>query len=122
MNSCVLELSALRAEVFHAAMRVKYESGRMADAARDAERLVDECQSMALEVEAVSSGSPPVLDYVINKLVLARICPRASSPIEEAEALRDRLRECGAAMGLLVDFDRDLMVDGLVTIMNGSEL
>ncbi len=122
MNSVFSDLSALRAEVFHAALRVKYNSGRMGDAARDAQRLVGECQRMALEVEALPCGSSPEEDYLVNKQLLVRLCPRGSSPEAQANALRERLRERGAAMGLLVDFDRDLMVDGLVTIMNGSEL
>ncbi len=122
MNSCVSDLSALRAEVFHAAMRVKYDPDRVADAGCDADLLLGEWKSMALEVEALPCGSSSGLDYLINKQLLVRLCPRGSSPEEQADALRERLEELGAAMGLLVDFERDLMVDGLVTIMNGSEL
>ncbi len=122
MTSCAENLSTLRADVFHAAMRVKYNPARLADAGGVDALLLGEWRCMALEVEAVPCGSSPGVDYLINQLVLVRLCPQAASPTQEADALRARLRERGAAMGILVDFSRDLMVDDVVTIMNGSEL
>ncbi len=121
MDSCVSDLSSLRAEVFLAALRVKYSPIRLADEACVGALLVGEWQRMALQVEALPCGASPGVDYLVNKTLVVRLCPWGSLP-EEANALRARLEELGAAMGLLVDFSRDLMVDGLVTIMNGSEL
>ncbi len=64
MNSVFSDLTALRAEVFHAAMRVKYNPGRLADTGCEDALLLGECQRMALEVEALPCGASPGVDYL----------------------------------------------------------
>ena len=57
-------------------------------------------------------GEPSSRDWLVNQEVLVRLSPREKSQDEQEAGLRRRLGD----LGLPVDFEKDLMVDGLVPV------
>lgn len=108
-------LSLLRMAVFRAALRTKNNFHNGEDAEARWALLARELEGMGLEVR--KSGAR---EMELAGLVLARSGAGMAGETEK-DALREALEKRELAMGMLVDFGRDLLVDGLVTIMNGSE-
>ena len=112
MKECVERgrLSNLRVAVFQAALRTKNYFRNGEDANVGWARLVRELEGMGLEVRKTGAR-----EMELAGLMLARLAEGMAGEVEKA-ALREALVARGLAMGVLVDFERDLMMDGLVVV------
>lgn len=117
MKECVERgrLSHLRMAVFQAALRTKDNFRHGADGNARWAWLAEELEGMGLGVRTTG-----VREMELAGLMLARLVEGMAGEMEK-EALREALVARGLAMGVLVDFERDLMMDGLVVVdLDGS--
>ena len=105
----------IRTAVFHAVLRVKSLIHQVASSSPFSELLKQEILRERLEVRCLSDG-PLCRDWLINGEVLVRLAVREKTQLEQEMEVRGLLKEQGKTIGLLVDFEKDLMVDGLVTV------
>ncbi len=112
MKECVDRdrLSNLRMAVFQAALRTKKTFRQGADANARWAWLARELEGMGIEVRKFGAH-----EMELAGLVLVRSGAGMAGETEK-EALREALEKRGLAMGVLVDFERDLMMDGLVMV------
>ena len=112
MKECVDRdrLPFLRMAVFCAALRTKDNFRNGADENARWAWLVRELEGMGLEVRKFGAH-----EMELAGLVLVRSGAGMAGETEK-EAMREALEKRGLAMGVLVDFERDLMMDGLVMV------
>lgn len=103
-------LPFFRMAVFSAALRTKDNFRNGADENARWAWLARELEGMGLEVR--KSGAHEV---ELARLVLVRLGEGMTGETEKA-TMRAALEKRGLAMGVLVDFERDLMMDGVVMV------
>ena len=106
------DIQAVRIEVFHAALRVKYYMNHPdGNTGSVAQALGREVERMGLVIEYAGHQM-----WVVDGRLL--VCVSRNNYSGEARAV---MRQRGLALGLLVDFNKDLMVDGVVTVEGEGE-
>ena len=112
MKECVERgrLSSLRVAVFQAALRTKNYFRQGADENARWALLARELEGMGIEVQ--KSGAHEI---ELAGLVWVKLGEGMTGETEKA-AMRAALEKRGLAMGVLVDFKRDLMMDGVVVV------
>ncbi len=107
----------IRASVFHAALRVKSLVQNGAQSTHIAELLRNELVRDSLAVKRMPCAAIAQDDWLINEMVFVRINrPDETQSVQEAE-LYLQLKKLGKSIGLLVDFNNNLVLDGMVTVI-----
>lgn len=114
-NDSPASLQTLRTEIFRAALHVKRAlQAAGARGANTAALLADELAHRHLSIVLVDGGC-----VVDNRVTVQMTCESARRSDEES--LPDRLTEQGLELGMLIDFDKNLMVDGITTMERGKQ-
>jgi hypothetical protein len=109
-NYASASLHTLRAEIFGASLRVKQTlQSHEASAANAAAWLVEELAHRHLSAVLVDGGC-----VVDNRIVVQ--LTHDDARLSHEGVLPGRLAAQGLEMGLLIDFDKDLLVDGITTV------
>ena len=105
----------IRAAVFHAVLRVKSHIHQAVSSPPLPDLLRNEMLQARLDARGLSDA-PLCRDWLVNGEVLVRLAVREKTQVEQEAEVRGLLKKLGRTVGLLVDFEKDLMVDGLVTV------
>ena len=106
----------IRAAVFHAVLRVKSHIHQAVSSPPLQDLLRNEMLQARLDARGLSDDAPLCRDWLVNGEVLVRLAVREKTQVEQEAEVRELLKKLGKTIGLLVDFGKDLMVDGLVTV------
>ena len=109
------KLAAARMAVLHAALRTKRYLRGLARGPVSGALLLRELEGFGYEVQRTEGG-----DGVVGRQMLVRVA-RVNPPGEaELEDLAAEAGRRGLALGMLVDFSRDLMLDGVTMVTAGG--
>ena len=105
------KMAVTRMAVFYAALRTKQIlRERVCEPAAE-EMFFLELKKLGMEIEGVSER-----DHVVNHLALVRVVQGVTENKVEEEDLREAMKRRGFELGVLVNFERDLILDGVKTV------
>ena len=108
-------LAVARMAVLQAALRTKRHLRGLARGPVSGALLLRELEGLGFKVQRTEEG-----DGVVDRLMLVRVA-RGNPPGEpEFEELAAEVGRRGLALGMLVDFSRDLMLDGVTMVTAGG--
>ena len=110
-NVEIEKLAETRMAVFYAALRTKQIlRERVCESAAEI-MLFLELEKLGMEIEGVSER-----DRVVNRLVLVRVVQGVTENKAEVDDLLEEIRRRGLELGVLVNFEKDLILDGVTTV------
>ena len=112
-KSVALEkLAETRMAVFYAALRTKQVLRERVCETGAEEMLFLELEKLGMEIEGF-----PERDHVVNRLALVRVVRGKTENKASEEDLREAMKRRGLELGVRVNFERDLVLDGVTTVM-----